>query len=86
MKELKITIESLKTDKQDLENKVTDFSRCGRSPNDYDYSEMYSLLENWFQIKSQIECLEELQKKIVSNKRAANLERDFDGGHDPCYG
>jgi hypothetical protein len=69
MEELEITIEELKTDKQDLEIKVTDFSRYGRSPNDADYVEMISLLENWFQIKSQIECLEELQKTIISNQK-----------------
>lgn len=69
MEELKFTIESLKTDKQDLENKVTDFSRYGRSPNDADFSEMYSLLENWFQVKNNLKCLEELQETIISNNK-----------------
>jgi hypothetical protein len=69
MKELEITIEGLKNDKQDLENKVDDFSRYGRSPNDADYLEMIALLENWGQIKSQIECLEELQQTIISNNK-----------------
>ena len=79
MEELKIAIESLKTNKQDLENTITDFSRYGRSPNDADYVEMYSLLENWFYIKSQIDCLEELQKTIASNNWAINHEIDITG-------
>ena len=68
MEELKITILGLKQDKQELEIKVYDFSRYGRSPNDEDQLEMISLLENWWQIKSQITCLEQIVDTIVSNQ------------------
>jgi len=68
MEELKITILGLKQDKQELEIKVYDFSRYGRSPNDEDYFEMISLLENWRQIKSEINCLEQVVDTIVSNQ------------------
>jgi len=68
MEELKITILGLKQDKQELEIKVDDFGRYGRSPNDEDYFEMISLLENWRQIKSQINCLEQVVYTIVSNQ------------------
>jgi len=67
MTELKITIQCLKQDKQELEIKVDDFSKHGRSPNDDDYLEMIRLLENWYQIKNNIECLVELQKTVESN-------------------
>ena len=68
MEELKITISGLKQDKQELEIKVDDFSRYGRSPKDEDYFEMISLLENWRQIKSEINCLEQVVDTIVSNQ------------------
>ena len=68
MEELKITILGLKQDKQELEIKVDDFSRYGRSPNDEDYLEMISLLENWRQIKIEINCLEQVVDTIVSNQ------------------
>ena len=67
MQELKTTIYCLKEDKQELENKIDSFSRHGRSPNDDDYFEIISLLQNWLQIKSKIECLEEVLCTIISN-------------------
>jgi len=71
MEELIIAIDCLKRDKQDLEIKVTDFSSYGRSPNDDDYLEMFSLLQNWLQIKSQINCLEQVGDAIVYNQDAS---------------
>ena len=68
MEELKITIEILLTDKQDLQNKVVSFSQYGRYPSDDDFMEIHSLLENWFQVKHAIECLTELQSEIKKNK------------------
>ena len=68
MEELQITIKGLQDDKTELENKVDEFSQYGRSANDQDYLEMISLLENWLQIKSQIECLKEVLNTIVSNQ------------------
>jgi len=67
MEELKITIKGLREDKTELENKVDSFSRHGRSPSDADYLEMIGLLDNWWQIKNNIECLVELQKNVDNN-------------------
>jgi len=66
MEELQITIKGLQDDKTELENKVDKFSQYGRTANDQDYLEMISLLENWLQIKSQIECLNSVFNTIVT--------------------
>ena len=67
MKELQISIDLLYNEKQDWENKITDFSRYGRSPNDSDYFAMIKFLDNWRKIMIQISCLEELQKTFQIN-------------------
>jgi len=67
MKELQITIKGLQEDKTDLENKVDKFTQYGRTANDQDYLEIISLLENWLQIKGQIECLNNVLNTIVTN-------------------
>lgn len=67
MEELEITIDGLLKDQQDLQNKVIGFSQYGRYPSDEDFIEIHSLLENWLQIKSQVECLQQLKSAIVSN-------------------
>jgi len=67
MKELQITIKGLQEDKTDLENKVDKFTQYGRTANDQDYLEIISLLENWLQIKGQIECLNNVLNTIVAN-------------------
>ena len=68
MEELKTTIDCLNANKQDLENKIDAFSRHGKCPNDADYFEMISLLYNWCEIKTKIECLQDVLGTIISNK------------------
>jgi len=67
MEELKISIESLQDEKQRIENKVDDFSRYGRSPNDEDYENMMLLLQQWKQIKSNIYALQQCLDAVISN-------------------
>ena len=68
MDELAIKIYSLKEDKVELENKIDAFSRNGRCLNDADYFEMISLLYNWCEIKTKIECLQDVLGAIILNK------------------
>ena len=67
MEELKISIESLQQEKQRIENKVDDFSRYGRSPNDDDYENMMLLLIEWKKIKSNIYVLQQCLDAVISN-------------------
>lgn len=67
MKELEISIEVLKQRKQDLENKVDDFSRYGRSPNDSDYEKIIEYLDEWDKIRYNIDILQECLNAVVSN-------------------
>jgi len=67
MKELEISIKILKEDKTELECKLYYFFRNGRVPDDNEYYEMMELLENWSIIKSNIKCVEDIQKTIINN-------------------
>jgi len=70
MEELNITIDCLKQDKQRLGVKIVSFSSYGKSPSDDDYLEMLLLLENWKQIKGEINCLEQVVSAIISNQKS----------------
>lgn len=67
MEELEISINDLNQRKQDLENKVDDFSRYGRSPNDSDYEKMIEYLDEWDKIRYKIDILQECLNAVVSN-------------------
>ncbi len=60
MNELEIKIKELQGDMQELTNKVDDFSRYGRSPDDAERFEQIELLENWMQLGQQLKVCEEL--------------------------
>jgi hypothetical protein len=67
MEELKIKISELKADMQELTNKVDDFSRHGRSPNDKERFEQISLLENWLQLGEQLKVCDLLLETVQQN-------------------
>jgi uncharacterized coiled-coil DUF342 family protein len=67
MEELKIQIDVLKQEKQDLENSIDEFSRYGRSPDDNDYEEMIELLGEWDKVRYKIDALIECLEAIISN-------------------
>ena len=67
MEELQISIDVLKEEKTFLENKVDDFSRYGRSPNDNDYEQIIQMLDQWDKIRYKIECLEQCLSAVISN-------------------
>ena len=69
MEEIKIQIEVLEMEMQSLTNKVDDYSRYNRSPNENDYIEIIKLLENWAGKRQQLIALEEVLNTINSNAK-----------------
>lgn len=69
MKELNINIEILMQTKQDLENKIDDFSRYGRIPNDSDYEKMIEFLNEWDKIRCKINVLKECLNAVSCNTK-----------------
>ena len=67
MEEIKIQIEVLQSEMQSISNKVDDFSRYGRSPNEKDYLEMIRLLNAWSNKRQQLIILKDVLSAIVSN-------------------
>ena len=67
MEELQISIDVLKEKKQNIEVKVDDFSRYGRSPNDSDYEQIIELLDEWDKIRYKIEILQQCLDAVISN-------------------
>jgi len=67
MEELQISIDVLKERKQNIEVKVDDFSRYGRSPNDGDYEQIIELLDEWDKIRYKIEILQQCLNAVISN-------------------
>lgn len=67
MEEIKIQIEVINAEMQALENKVDDFSRYNRSPNESDYLEMIQLLNEWSDKRQQFSALKEVAEAIRLN-------------------
>lgn len=67
MEEIKISIEIIETEMQDITNKVDDFSRYGRSPNENDYLEIIKMLNNWANKRQQLLILKNVLAAIISN-------------------
>ena len=67
MEELQISIDVLKERKQNIEVKVDDFNRYGRSPNDSDYEQIIQFLDEWDKIRYKIEILQQCLDAVISN-------------------
>lgn len=67
MEEIKIQIEVIKAEMQALENKVDDFSRYNRSPNESDYLVMIQLLSKWSDKRQQLSALKDVAEAIRLN-------------------
>ncbi len=73
MEEIKIEIECLEDEMQKLTNKVYSYSEYGRYPNESDWLEIISLLNQWSNKRQQLIALKECLSAIINNANKINL-------------
>ena len=64
---MEIYIHDLKEQKRELENKITDFSRYGRSPDDTEFQKMFDYLKQRDRLINKIEALQMCLDAVISN-------------------
>ena len=69
MEEIEIYIHDLKEQKRELENKITDFSRYGRSPDDTEFQKMFDYLKQRDRLINKIEALQMCLDAVISNAK-----------------
>lgn len=65
--ELEIYIYNLNQKKIELENKITDFSRYGRSPDDSEFQQMFDYLKERDRLINKIEALQICLDAVIEN-------------------
>ena len=67
VEEIKIQIDVLETEMQDITNKIYGYSQYGRYPDEKDWLEIIVLLNKWSEKRQQLIALKDVLSAIVSN-------------------